>query len=566
MSLALRAGTLSPHSTSLDDITTSTLRNFSNSNSTNHNLGGRPNPANDKPYKKYRVYLAVGSNMGDRYAHIHRALQLLTNSSSNNNPISPEELGTATRHNKSHTRLIRTSFLHETAPMYVTDQPAFLNGVVCIETDLEPLALLRRLKEIEQELGRDTMTIRNGPRTVDLDVLLYFHKEDHDDDNQQELKDVILNDDPILILPHPRIPEREFVLQPLLEVAGPHLRLPYANHSLTVGQALQSLRQQTQESNSTNASAAAVRVLPLPRGRFLYWNETVIMGILNVTPDSFSDGGQFQDSVETAVARAQTLIAQGATILDVGGESTRPGAVEVSVTEELERTIPVLQAVRRIDPDIILSIDTRHAAVARAAVEAGADMVNDVSGGTHDPDMAGTVAELGVPWILMHMRGTPATMSSLTEYPDVVGHVATALMERSEWAAREYGIHRWRQVIDPGIGFAKDLRGNLLLLRNLGEIRSQAQGLPILIGTSRKGFIGKITGVTDPQARDPGTIASFVASLCLEQQQQTQQQEPEWDWDPSASSAYHRCNIVRVHNVEHCKQAAMVMDAMQNVK
>ena len=513
----------------------STFRNFSSSSSS----------ANDNQKKQYRVYLAVGSNLGDRYANIHRALQLLTGSNTTS----------------SHTRLIRTSFLHETAPMYVTDQPAFLNGVVCVETDLEPLALLRRLKEIEQELGRDAKTIRNGPRTVDLDVLLCFPESDLEkdigDDNNQQLPNVILNEDPVLILPHPRISEREFVLQPLLEVAGPNLRLTYANHSLTVGEALQSLRRRNQKASSTEA--AAVRVLPLPRGRFLYFNETVIMGILNVTPDSFSDGGQFNHSVATAVQQARTLMAQGATILDVGGESTRPGAVAVSVTQELERIIPVLQAVRRMNPDIILSIDTRHAAVARAAVEAGADIVNDVSGGTHDPHMAATVAELRVPWILMHMRGTPATMWSRTEYSDVVQEVATALTERSDWAAREHGIHRWLQVIDPGIGFAKDLRGNLLLLKNMGAIRSGAQGLPILIGTSRKGFIGQVSGVTDPQARDPGTIASFVAALCLEKQPQ-----PERHWDPQ--SAYHRCNIVRVHNVKDCKQATLIMDAIQNVK
>lgn len=187
--------------------------------------------------------------------------------------------------------------------------------------------------------------------------------------------------------------------------------------------------------------------------------------------------------------------------------------------------------------------------MARSAVEAGADIVNDVSAGTHDPNMLQTVAELGVPMILMHMRGTPRTMQSMTDYggennSSVVEEVAGALVERSSDAA-EAGIHRWMQIVDPGIGFAKDLDGNLALLKNIKAIRDATGNLPILLGTSRKGFIGKVSNVDVPKQRDPGTVASCVAALCL---------------DSSAPDS--SCNILRVHNVPDNKQAAMVMDAI----
>jgi dihydropteroate synthase len=184
-------------------------------------------------------------------------------------------------------------------------------------------------------------------------------------------------------------------------------------------------------------------------------------------------------------------------------------------------------------------------------VKAGADIVNDVSGGTFDENMLETVGELGVPIIIMHMRGTPETMDSLTKYNDVVSDVATTLLHQSTVAEKEHGVHRWMQVVDPGIGFAKDLRGNLLLLQNVARIRSTVGNLPMLIGTSRKGFIGMISGVREADGRDAGTIASCVAALCLEDQ-------------PDADNQ--RCSILRVHNVPECKQAAMVMDSIRNAR
>lgn len=200
--------------------------------------------------------------------------------------------------------------------------------------------------------------------------------------------------------------------------------------------------------------------------------------------------------------------------------------------------------------DVCISIDTRHAAVARAAVEAGADIVNDVSGGTFDPDMLSTVAELGVPIILMHMRGTPETMQTLTNYDNVIENVAEGLLERSR-AAEACGIPKWLQVLDPGIGFAKDMRGNLSLLKNLGKLRSLLNGSPLLVGTSRKGFIGRITGEEKAEERDYGTVAANVAALCIEQ---TENKSDDSDV----------CTILRVHNVRATKQALSLLDALKS--
>jgi len=203
------------------------------------------------------------------------------------------------------------------------------------------------------------------------------------------------------------------------------------------------------------------------------------------------------------------------------------------------------------ESDRPISVDTRRAAVARAAVQAGADLINDISGGTYDPDMWSTAAELAVPLVLMHMRGTPQTMQlpHMTQYDNVVLDVTTSLQERS-LAAEQAGIHRWLQVVDPGIGFAKDLHGNLSLLRNLSTLRSRLGNLPILLGTSRKGFIGKVSGVKSPADRDPGSIASTVAALCLDRPDDYQRP----------------CNIVRVHNVKDFVQATKVMDAILDVR
>jgi dihydropteroate synthase len=258
-----------------------------------------------------------------------------------------------------------------------------------------------------------------------------------------------------------------------------------------------------------------------------------VMGVLNVTPDSFSDGGSFLDA-EAAVARARELVAEGADILDVGGESTRPGAEPVSAEEELRRVLPVLEAIAAEELGAEVSIDTSKASVARAAIAAGARMVNDVSALRADPEMAGVIADAGVDCCLMHMLGEPRTMQgtdgaggvgrlggvggvSGPKYKDVVDDVKAFLAERLEFALSA-GVREDRVLLDPGIGFGKTVAHNLELLDRLGELT--ALGRPVLVGTSRKSFIGRIladaAGESEPVAvarRLPGTIATNVLAL-----------------------------------------------------
>jgi dihydropteroate synthase len=231
------------------------------------------------------------------------------------------------------------------------------------------------------------------------------------------------------------------------------------------------------------------------------------MGVVNVTPDSFSDGGLWLDH-EDAVAHGRELAAEGAAILDVGGESTRPGAEAVAGDEELRRVVPVLERLR--DAGAQLSIDTTKAAVARAALDAGATFVNDVSALRVDPDLAGVCAEAGCDVCLMHMLGDPRTMQRDPRYEDVTSEVKAFLEERLAFAIRE-GIAEERILLDPGIGFGKTVEHNLTLLRRLGEIA--ALGRPVVVGTSRKSFLGKLTGRPQARERVAGTIATNVLAL-----------------------------------------------------
>ena len=296
------------------------------------------------------------------------------------------------------------------------------------------------------------------------------------------------------------------------------------------------------------------------RGQTFAWGtKTYLMGILNVTPDSFSDGGRFH-TLDTAIAQAQHLVHSGAHILDIGGQSTRPQAEEVSLEEELNRVIPVIKALRSpqttlshshssrntsnqdasqqsniVLSTIPISIDTTRAAVAKAAVQVGADLVNDISGATYDPDMLPTVAELNVPIVLMHIRGTPKTMQQLTDYQDVVGEIYEFLARRVE-AAVAAGINPERIILDPGIGFAKTYEQNLDILRHVSKFRTL--GCPILIGASRKSFIGHILNQPDPAQRVWGTAAACCAAI--------------------AGSA----DIMRVHDIAEMRDACMVADAI----
>jgi dihydropteroate synthase len=256
-----------------------------------------------------------------------------------------------------------------------------------------------------------------------------------------------------------------------------------------------------------------------------------IMGILNVTPDSFADGGEWL-GLDAAVAHGRELVAEGAAIVDVGGESTRPGADPVPVEEELRRVIPVIAALR--DAGAQLSVDTAKLAVARAALDAGAGFVNDVTAFRHDPGMAGLVADRGCDCCLMHMQGEPRTMQREPRYDDVVGEVRAFLEERARFAVGE-GIREERIHVDPGIGFGKTIAHNLELLRRLDEL--VALGFPVVIGTSRKSFVGRLTGRADAHDRVAGTVAANVLAL-----------------ERGAS-------VFRVHDVAPCRDALLVADA-----
>ncbi len=234
-----------------------------------------------------------------------------------------------------------------------------------------------------------------------------------------------------------------------------------------------------------------------------------LMGVVNVTPDSFSDGGEFLDP-DAAVAHGRKLAAEGAAILDIGGESTRPGADPVPEDEERRRTIPVIERLTAESAGGEISIDTTKAAVAEAALEAGAAIVNDVSAFRFDPAMAGLVADRNTACCLMHMLGEPRTMQSDPRYDDVVSEVKSFLEERLAFAVGE-GVAEERVWLDPGIGFGKTVDHNLELLRRLDEI--VAIGRPVVVGTSRKSFLGKLTGGRDEAERLPGTIATNVLAL-----------------------------------------------------
>ena len=248
-------------------------------------------------------------------------------------------------------------------------------------------------------------------------------------------------------------------------------------------------------------------IVEWPRGRLDFSGGCVVMGVLNVTPDSFSDGGQFFNTGR-AIEHGLKMAAEGAAIIDVGAESTRPGSAPVSADEQIKRVIPVIRALCK-KVDVPISVDTYKVKVAKAALEAGAGMINDITA-LSDERMGALAAEQQVPVVLMHMQGAPATMQIEPKYEDVVSEVLEFLVDRAK-RAEGFGIDREKIFIDPGIGFGKTLEHNLLLLRDLRKF--VATGYRVLVGTSRKSFIGKLTGKEKPAERIFGTAASVA--LCV---------------------------------------------------
>ncbi|CRG91416.1 hypothetical protein PISL3812_08464 [Talaromyces islandicus] len=452
----------------------------------------------------HKAYIALGSNQGDRIAMIERAC------------LEMERAGI---------KIKRTSSLFQTSPMYVLDQDLFLNGACEVETTLGPIELLDTLQAIENGMGRQKV-IEKGPRNIDLDILLY--------DNETISH-------PRLNIPHKLMLEREFVLRPLCQLV-PHERIPLPGMNLTYLSALNSLPPSDTVPIVTSPISPHVQPLTPSDPK----RKTAVMAILNVTPDSFSDGGQHfhsNDHLSNLTTTIRNFISAGATIIDIGGESTRPTATKVSEEEELSRVIPAIKHIRSLPEadKIAISIDTYHARVAAEACAAGADIINDVSAGLLDPGMLSTMAKTGKSVVLMHMRGEPSTMNKLNKYPSgLVQDVGAELLARVR-AAEDAGVRRWRIILDPGLGFAKIGDQNVDLLRRIPELSTDFPGLdnfPWLIGTSRKAYIGHITGVQKASDRVWGTAAAVTASI--------------------ANGA----DIVRVHDVKEMSQVAKMADAI----
>jgi dihydropteroate synthase len=266
------------------------------------------------------------------------------------------------------------------------------------------------------------------------------------------------------------------------------------------------------------------------RGKLLTADRPLVMGIINITPDSFYGGSRFTQT-GPILEQAGQMIREGADILDIGGQSTRPGAAELSAEEELERVAGPIAAIHAHFPDTLLSIDTYHARVARAAIDAGASIVNDIGAGYLDPAMLDTVAELGLPYICMHMKGTPATMKSHAVYEDVTREVLDFFIRRLE-DCRQAGIRD--VILDPGLGFGKNAGHNFELLRNLDAFRMLGQ--PLLLGVSRKSFIYKTLGVAVEQALNGTTVLNTLALL-------------------------NGASILRVHDPAAAREAILLLDS-----
>jgi dihydropteroate synthase/2-amino-4-hydroxy-6-hydroxymethyldihydropteridine diphosphokinase len=453
--------------------------------------------------KSNTIYLGLGSNLGDRVKYLEQAVSLLS------------------------TEIVITaeSSIYETPPWGFTDQSPFLNQVVKGTTNLTPGNLLDFLKAIENKIGRKE-TFRYGPREIDIDILFF--------------DDLIIEEDD-LVIPHPKFHERVFMLVPFSEV-DPNFIHP------TQKQKISDLLKKQDHSDIkvliSKGKKPMHQTLKINDKEFIWGSQTYVMGIINMTPDSFSGDGLHtsDDSLNFALNQARGFVDSGADILDVGGESTRPGSDPVGTQEELDRVIPVIEKLSA-ELDTIISVDTYKHEVAEAAISAGAHMINDVWGFKADPLMAETAAKMNVPVILMHNRSNPKTAEIQenlggryigVEYKDLISDIKTELMESVQIAVKA-GITKDKIILDPGIGFGKTVDQNLELLNKTDQIRDL--GFPVLIGPSRKSFIGYTLNLPLDQ-RVEGTAATVAVAIVR------------------------GADIVRVHDVEIMSRISKMTDSI----
>ncbi|KAI0074324.1 Dihydropteroate synthase [Panus rudis PR-1116 ss-1] len=543
--------------------------------------------------------IAIGSNLGDSFANIELALRLL------------EAHGVHFHGLPDNARvdIIDTSFLYETKPMYVSDQPNFVNGACLIDTNLAPLQLLTLLKRIETIVGR-VASIRNGPRAIDLDIVLYEERVMDTRPVDERSSDDLEGH---LVIPHPKLAEREFVLRPLNDIIPTYV---HPKLGRTVSEIFRSLN----SSKSTSLGGdvmqkvtpfpeypISVSPTPLPTGVHLpnipavpptatHWkfpvdpstpHRTYVMGTLNATPDSFSDGS-VNNTIPAGLDYVKSAVTGGADIVDIGGYSTRPGAAFVSTEEEISRVVPMIQAIRsqsvsEEDPDatvkkqarnVLISVDTFRLEVAEQAVRAGANCINDVyaftgpeypvteKGEEHLKKMRQVARDLAVPVILMHSRGEASANKDYSSWEgSVVKAVQMELGEKVDKIVKgKGGVRRWSVIVDPGIGFSKTVEGNLELLRNSASItadvlvassglRNPLAGYPILIAPSRKSFLGTLLQKPDSE----GTYAG----------RDTHPTERGWATAAViACAVQQRAALVRVHDVMEMGDVVRIASAL----
>lgn len=500
------------------------------------------------------VYIAFGSNQGHQLHNILQAIKEL-----NEHPD---------------IEVVQTSSLYKSKPMYYMDQPDFINGCLKLKTTLKPHDLLKVLKNIEYQSLKRVKHFDNGPRTIDLDIILYGN--------------YIVNT-PDLNIPHIRMIERSFVLVPLCELIPPDFI-----HPVTAEPIYDHLKQLMLEdpgyNNELQESTDLISLVPLPT-RFPMMNEhdlkkelkfryleydlvhsksaTQLMSILNVTPDSFSDGCDDNLNISKTMEKVHEMVLNKVDIIDIGGCSTRPNSPQPTAEEEMKRVIPVVKEIKKTYGDsVIISIDTYRSEVAEEAIKLGADIINDISAGTFDDKMYDVIAKYSVPYVVNHTRGSINTMTKFSKYEktddgenmriynerkshdDIV--VTEISKELSKLISKMYskGIKRWQLILDPGLGFAKNLNENLSVIRNLPFLKKYKQYnsetkefisfdyLPVLLGPSRKKFIGTITGRETAAERINGTSASITAGIGF------------------------GADIVRVHDFKEMKDVCLMGDAI----